>query len=478
MMRTRRRTPVRRAALAIMAVAALVMAGGWGMAQAETGSAGALDDSFGDGGVVVNDYASLGWACATQSTGLVIVAGEAIVTPIEEDAQGYVARYELDGGRLDASFGTNGWVTVDLGSYWTRWYPRDVVVDAQDKIIVVGYIERVVVTPVTTGRGKKETTTWISEVVDRKIAVLRLLSTGVADSSFGTSGLVTTDIAGCDDEWANSVVLLADGGLVVGGAGTFTTEVTSAGSGGGKKGNKKGSTTTTVSSRGAILIRFDQDGDEVLIFGTDGVGVVIDNPNTDDGLGDGIAHHGLGVQVDTGRIVYLTHGRSVRGCDLDTGVFDDNFNEDALSTIATYGDVRTDVQLSRLAVNDSDEESILISGGVLAETDGGVDGLLIRMSANGQSAFEYTLSGADDIHFAAIGIDDVGGIAVGCNAGAASEDIFVVRLHVDLTLDLRFETAPTVGARIEDIAFDGDDIVLAGTLVGSPQWLVVRYLGN
>ncbi len=393
-----------------------------------------------------------------------------------------MARYTLT-GYLDTTFatsGTSGEFTLPLGNDWTRWYPESVAVDSSDRIVVAGYVEQTQDVEVTSGKGKKKTTQVITQVVDRQIAVVRLDSGGDLDNTFGSDGLVLTDVPDCDDDWANSVVVLSDGGVLVGGAGTFTTEVTSTGSGGGKKG-RKGSTTTTVSSRGAVLIRYDEDGGLVTEFGS--AGIVVDDPNSDDGLGDGVEPHALAIQIENERIVYLTHGRAVRACDLEWGTLDVDFNADAEDAIATYGDVATEVLLARLAVSDADGEAVILSGAMRDETDGSLDGLVIRMADDASSASAYTLLGTDDTSFSAVQVDAQGRIIVAVNTGEHPEEISALRLDEDLIVDQTFEVATpgttSTQASVVGLSLDGDDVVLTGNVSGQPNhWFVARYLGN
>lgn len=99
-----------------------------------------------------------------------------------------VSRHLAD-GTLDASFGDGGSAALDFG-------PRDLVVQADGRIVVVG--------------GSS------GPFLEQDWRLTRLLPDGTTDTSFGTNGQVTLDWFASSDE-ALSVALAADGSLVVGG---------------------------------------------------------------------------------------------------------------------------------------------------------------------------------------------------------------------------------------------------------------------
>jgi len=86
-------------------------------------------------------------------------------------------------GGFDATFGTDGMVLTDIGT--ANDSGRAVVVDSAGRIIVAG----------ESYNGS-----------DDDFAVVRYTSTGVLDTSFGTGGIVTTDI-NADSDRAHGVAI-------------------------------------------------------------------------------------------------------------------------------------------------------------------------------------------------------------------------------------------------------------------------------
>src|SRR5262250_97566 len=110
-----------------------------------------------------------------------------------------LARYNSN-GTLDASFGTGGKVTTDFAG------PNDqadsVAVQPDGRIVVAGAAGRF------TNRGYD-------------FALARYNGNGTLDTSFGTSGKVTTDFAGANDV-PSSVAVQPDGNIVVAGGATVS----------------------------------------------------------------------------------------------------------------------------------------------------------------------------------------------------------------------------------------------------------------
>lgn len=154
---------------------------------------GSLDQSFGVGGIVPtpidlgdtnSDFAE---AVALGPDGSIVVAGEAGKANNETDMA--VVRY-TPSGALDSSFSGDGILTLDKGQLDDL---RGVAVQPDGKIVAVGYA----------GSG---------------FLVIRLLSNGALDESFGSAGVVDTNVG--DPQYqdiASAVVVLGDGKIVVAG---------------------------------------------------------------------------------------------------------------------------------------------------------------------------------------------------------------------------------------------------------------------
>src|SRR6266513_498901 len=125
---------------------------------------GSLDATFGNGGLVVNDFGqgleSYALEVIIQPDGKIIIAGES-------SYEFLVARYNSN-GTLDTTFSGDGFVLVNFSSNWD--HGRDAVLQPDGKIILVGIAE--VNTPYDS------------------FAVARVNPDGSLDQSFGNGGKV------------------------------------------------------------------------------------------------------------------------------------------------------------------------------------------------------------------------------------------------------------------------------------------------
>jgi uncharacterized delta-60 repeat protein len=98
-------------------------------------AAGALDGSFGSGGVAAQPFANgedVAWDLALQDDGRIVVVGAA--ASATSSSFGLV-RYNLD-GTLDSAFGTGGAMTLPFGAAGS--YALDVEVDQANRVLVIG----------------------------------------------------------------------------------------------------------------------------------------------------------------------------------------------------------------------------------------------------------------------------------------------------------------------------------------------------
>jgi uncharacterized delta-60 repeat protein len=155
------------------------------------GPPGSLDTSFSGGIVTVpmsgsDDYA---YAMAVQADGKIVVAGR----NYDNLGDFAVLRLERD-GKLDASFGEGGKVSVELGE--GADVGRAVAVQEDGKIVVAGSTDSG-----TTG-------------VD--FGLIRLLPDGSLDEDFGEGGKVSTSFSE-DADTAYAMLIQADGKIIVAG---------------------------------------------------------------------------------------------------------------------------------------------------------------------------------------------------------------------------------------------------------------------
>ena len=195
-------------AMALQTDGKIVMVGGLAgdFVLARYNPGGDLDTSFGTAGLVTSDV-GLGSAdeargVAIQPDGKIVVAGNAVVGRTATNQFNFdfaLARFNVDGS-LDTSFGVGGKITTDFNALADEAFA--VAIQGDGKIVVVGFATRAV----TTGSGD--------------FALARYNANGTLDSSFGSAGKLTTDIAGGIDIAHNVIVLQGTGAILVSGAGT------------------------------------------------------------------------------------------------------------------------------------------------------------------------------------------------------------------------------------------------------------------
>jgi uncharacterized delta-60 repeat protein len=219
---------------------------------------GSLDTSFGVGGRVLTDFSGgndSGRSVALTSDGRIVVAGSATVGSVKRFA---LARYSADGvldstfngtgktttlftsgsavanavvvladgsvvaagtamnlstgasdlaavryigsGAVDASFGSSGWLTVDLGGDGDVAYA--VALQSDGQLVIAG--------------SNLDNSTGASD-----FCLVRISPSGAVDTTFGAGGSVVTDFYGEYDQ-PTSMTLAADGKIVVAGLATLS----------------------------------------------------------------------------------------------------------------------------------------------------------------------------------------------------------------------------------------------------------------
>ncbi|MCY1078142.1 hypothetical protein [Archangium lansingense] len=138
---------------------------------------GRLDPSFGEGGRVTTDFGGtdVARAVAIQPDGKLVIAGFT-TTSAPRDVF-LVARYLKD-GRLDTSFGTGGWTTIDFGGHIVS-LAHDVGIQPNGRIVVAGLT--------------------LDARSSYDFAIARLRKDGSLDPSFGSGGTVNVDFSGGAD---------------------------------------------------------------------------------------------------------------------------------------------------------------------------------------------------------------------------------------------------------------------------------------
>lgn len=189
------------------------------------GSDGALDTTFGTEGVVTSVIGkqSSGRSVAVQSDAKIVVAGNTIDTDGLQKM--YMTRY-LSGGTVDATYGTSGVTKILVGNSTMIF---DIAIQSDDKAVAVGY----------------------SNVNNRSVVtIMRFNVDGSLDTSFGGTGIVTTQIG--FGARASSLAIQPDGKIVVVGSGSASSLETQAG-----------------------LVRYNSDGSLDMEFGNQGVALTV-----------------------------------------------------------------------------------------------------------------------------------------------------------------------------------------------------------
>ncbi len=171
----------------------LVMAGSTGpygnrkFALARYNIDGSLDTSFDGDGQVVTDFGNDagGQSIALQADGKIVMAGYAHNVSNNDFA---LARYNPDGS-LDTSFDGDGKVTTNFGA---DDYGYDIACQSDGKLVVAGNANS-----------------------NNDFALARYNEDGSLDISFGSNGLVTTNLS--DADTIHDIVIQSDGKLVVAG---------------------------------------------------------------------------------------------------------------------------------------------------------------------------------------------------------------------------------------------------------------------
>jgi uncharacterized delta-60 repeat protein len=164
-------------------------------------AAGRLDRSFGTGGKVITDFGQSEGAAAAvaQPDGKIVVAGSLQDLAGTGGSKFLAARY-LEDGRLDQGFGSGGMTTISFGV--PRAWANDLALAPDGKLVLVGVAR-------SGAPGAPDATT--------EFALARVNGDGSRDTSFGSSGNVTTDLGGTLDI-AVAVAPQPDGKIVVAGA--------------------------------------------------------------------------------------------------------------------------------------------------------------------------------------------------------------------------------------------------------------------
>ena len=203
---------------------------------------GSLDTTFGAGGTVTTDFAmtaqpssnnDAAYAVAIQADGK-IVAGGMVWAGWTNRADFGLARYNSDGS-LDTTFGVNGKVTTNLGNQTD--YIQALAIQTDGKIVAAG---------------------WSGNSSTDNFAVARYNSDGSLDSTFGSGGIATADFGGQDH--ILEIALQSDGKIVA--VGSTLDTVTYHSNFAVARFNTDGSLDTTFNTTGKLTTDFSGGSDD------------------------------------------------------------------------------------------------------------------------------------------------------------------------------------------------------------------------
>ncbi len=305
-------------------------------------------------------------------------------------------------GDLDTTFSGDGKVTTDVGAGADS--AQDVAIQADGKIVVTGLV---------------------SNGSNFDFALVRYKTDGTLDSSFGSGGKVITPL-GTGNDLSNALALQTDGKIIVVGKYRLSS------------GNDAGA-----------VVRYNVDGTPDTSFGTDGIAV-----------------GALFIRA----VVIQPNGKIVVAGDIDTVKYAvvQRFNGDGTQD-NSFGSGSTTIISSGFGLTDQAYSVALQANGKIVVAGSVATGTphfsIVRLNADG--SFDSTF-GTDGIVSVPIGAADTAySVAVQTNgkivaAGASDNDIAVVRLNANGTLDP---------------SFDGDGIVKTN-IIGSDQGFALALQPN
>lgn len=408
---------------------------------------GVLDTSFGTAGKVVtsiNAGADKAYGVVLQTDGKIVVGG--MTTSAVSGKDFACVRYNIDGS-LDTTFGTGGIVTTDIqtGSDDVAY---SIAIQADGKILLAGYTD---------------------SGTNKDAAILRLNIDGTVDTTFGTAGIVITDlIAGKADEIKTIKIHTLTGNIIVGGS----------------------SATTSTNAQG-VIARYTSAGVLDTSFNTTGK-VALPNASGNGAYFNSIEDMAV---KSNGKITAvgwvnqqgLQWSSNYYGCRLNSdGVLDATFAGDGV--IVTNGGFNGNDKAFSMLLNTDD--SILYGGGgylTTLEYDfflGYFDSA--GATAVGKASFDYDEL-AEDIAYG-MGMDSAGKIVLagstisGLNPGSSS--FAIARVNANYTVDNTFGSAGKVtttfgtnaGNEAFDVAIQSDDKIIAVGYTGN-DFALARY-GN
>ena len=398
---------------------------------------GDLDTTFGGTGKITTVFGALsvGSGVAAQSDGKMIVAGETGTTTVQDVG---LVRYN-DDGSLDTTFGGTGKVITSISSMvGTSDVARCVAVQSNGRIVVAG-------------------TSWVG--TSYIFAVVRYNANGSLDTTFGSTGTVTTAI-GTTECQANCLALQSDGKIVVGGYSALSS-----------------------GDWDFAVVRYNANGTLDTTFGVGGKVVTTIGTSLDDVRSVAIQSDGK-ILVTGNTLVPPYKFALVRY----------NVNGSLDTTFGGTGKVITST-----GTNDKPESVVVQGDGKILVAGRSrifsfYDYSLMRFNVDGSldptfgtAGVVTTPMGASDDRIFSMALQGNGKIVVaGYSTVGANNDVTMARYNPNGSLDTTFGaggkviTASATNDLVQSLVVRGDGkIVLAGySVVGNAAMTIWRYLGD
>ncbi|MEH1822030.1 MAG: putative Ig domain-containing protein, partial [Nostoc sp.] len=349
-----------------------------------------------------------------------------------------IVRYNSD-GTLDTSFNTTGKVTTDFNS--NDDYGNSITVQADGKILVAGQS---------------------NNGTNNDFAIVRYNSDGTLDTSFNTTGKVTTDFNN-DDDYGYSVTVQADGKILVAG------------------------TSYNGTNNDFAIVRYNSNGTLDTSFNTTGKVTTDFNSNSDSGKS-------ITVQAD-GKI--LVAGTSYNGTNSDFAIVRYNSNGTLDTSFNTTGKVTTDFNNNDdygYSITVQADGKILVAG--ISYNGTNSDFAIVRYNSNGTLDTSFNTTGKVTTDFDnnnnygySVTVQADGKIlVVGTSNNGTNDDFAIVRYNSNGTLDTNFNTTGKVTTDFDSnddsgksisVQSDGKILVAGISNNGTDyDFAVARYLVN
>lgn len=395
---------------------------------------GSLDTSFGENGVAIREL-GLSYDTARdikiQSDGKIVASGSTFNGNFFDFS---LSRYN-DDGTLDSSFGTNGTVISSFGS---SSFSLSSAIQPDGKIILAG--ERFITSS------------------NRDFALARYNADGSLDASFGTGGMLTTNIENNNSDTAYSVLLQPDGKIIAVGSSLNPS---------------------TFRSQFAIT-RYNMDGSLDMTFDGDGKALF-------PVAGSDVAYTAA-LQPD-GKIVMAGEGFSATSTNEfvlarlnPNGSLDTSFDNDG-KIITPVGN---DYDGARGLVIQPDGKIVAAGFASTPETNGSgyASFALVRYNSDGSLDTTFGIGGKTTTRIGADTSDGIyalvlqpdgkllaGGASFSPNINVDSSDFAVVRYNTNGSLDLTFGT----GGKVVTSITDNDDQIYSLALQNNGKLIAAGF---